>query len=88
MISLNDFTDILADGFFNGDASIAGMVIFAAVMAVIFALFGRRGFLVPLALMLPITLVFTSLGVLPEALTIILVVVAVVGLAKEAKDRI
>ena len=88
MLSLNELTDILADGFFNGDLAIAGMVIFAGVMALIFAIFGKKGFLVPLALMLPITLIFTSLGILPEALTVILVVIAVVGLAKEAKDRI
>lgn len=88
MITLNQLVEILGDGFFNGDASIAGMVVFAAIMAVVFTLFAKKGFLAPFALMLPLALIFTSLRILPETLSILLVVVAVVGLAHEAKDYI
>lgn len=87
MITLNQLVDILGEGFFNGDSGIAGMAVFTVIMAVVFAMFGRKGFLVPFAIMLPLTLIFTSLRVLPDTMSILLVVVSVVGLAHEAKDK-
>lgn len=87
MLTFNQLVEILGDSFFNGDTAIAGMVVFGAVMAIIFAIFGRKGFLAPFALMLPLALIFTSLRIIPETMSILLVIVAVVGLAHEAKDK-
>lgn len=88
MITLEQMTDILGESFFSGDSAIAGMVIFTGVMLVLFAVFGRKSLIVPFALMLPVTLIFTSLSIIPEALTILLIVVAVMGLAVTAKDKV
>ena len=87
MLTLEEFTSILGDSFFNGDSAIAGMVVFSAVMLLLFGLFGKRSILVPFALMLPVTLVFTTLKIIPESLTILLVIVSVMGLAYAAKDK-
>lgn len=87
MLSLEEFTDILGESFFNGDSAIAGMVVFSAVMLLLFGLFGKKSILVPFALMLPVTLVFTTLRIIPESLTILLVIVSVMGLAYAAKDK-
>lgn len=88
MITLYDLQGIIADSFFAGDVGIAGMVIFAVVMAVVFAIFGKDSIMVSFALMLPITMIFTSLRILPESMAILLVIVAVAGLAMSVKDRI
>lgn len=66
---------------------IAGMIIFTAVMALIFVALGKKGLMAPFALMLPITAVFTAMGILPEALTILLIIVAVLGLGYSIKER-
>ena len=87
MISLNEFTEILGESFFNGDTAIAGMVVFSGVMLLLFGIFGKKSLIVPFALMLPVTLVFTTLKVIPESLTILLVIVSVMGLAITARDR-
>lgn len=88
MITLEQMTDIIGESFFSGDSAIAGMVVFTVAMLVIFALFGRKSLIVPFALMLPITLIFTSLSVIPESLTILLIIVSVMGLAVTAKDKV
>lgn len=88
MITLEQLTDIIGESFFNGDSGIAGMVVFTAVMLVFFAIFGKKSLIVPFALMLPITLIFTTLRIIPEALTILLIIVSVMGLAVTAKDKV
>ena len=61
---------------------------FSIVMMVVFAMFMKKSLVVPFAMMLPITLVFTALKILPETMTILLIIVSVVGLAVTAKDQI
>lgn len=87
MLTLEEFTDIIGESFFNGDSAVAGIVVFSGVMLLLFGLFGKKSLIVPFALMLPVTLVFTTLKVIPESLTILLVIVSVMGLAYAAKDR-
>lgn len=86
MISINDFQELIADSFFMGDLGIAGMVMFCCVMCVVFALFGMDNLTGAFILMIPLTLVFTSLSILPETMAILLIVVAVMGLAVTAKN--
>ena len=88
MITLSELQEIIGDSFFNSDYAIAGMVMFCAVMGFVFMVFGRKSLIVPFALMLPVTLIFTSLSILPESLTILLVIVSVVGLAMVARDKV
>lgn len=84
--SINEFQTILAQSFFGGDMGLAGIVMYTAVMGVVFLLFAKGNLMVAFALMFPITFVFTVMGILPETMTILLIIIAVVGLAKERKD--
>lgn len=86
MISLTDFQELIAESFFMGDIGIAGMAIFCCVMCVVFALFGMNNLTGAFLLMIPVTLIFTSLSILPETMAILLIIVAVMGLAVTAKD--
>lgn len=88
MIDVTTLIGLIADSFFAGDTGIAGMVMFSIVMMVVFAMFMKKSLVVPFAMMLPITLVFTALKILPETMTILLIIVSVVGLAVTAKDQI
>lgn len=88
MIDLQSLTQILANGFFNGDMAIAGMCIFGVVMALVFTLFGKKSMLAAFGVMLPLTVVFNALGVLADALTILLVLIAILGLSVTAKKEL
>lgn len=88
LISINDFQELIAESFFMGDVGIAGMVMFCCAMMAIFAIFGLDNLMGAFILMIPITLIFTSLSVLPETMAILLIIVAVMGLAVTAKDMV
>ena len=79
MISIADFMQIVADTFFNGSVDLAGLSIFAIVLALTFT-FSKNAF-VSLVLSSPVTLIFSSMGLLSESVTIILVIITVVALA-------
>ena len=78
----------LADALFEGDSTIAGMAIFAALMAVLFVAFGRRNVLVPFAIMLPVVVVFSTMSIIPTALSIILCLISVLVIAAKAKEAL
>ena len=88
MINLNEFITLFGDTFFGGDSGIASMVVFIGVMMVIFGLFGKENLMVAFMIMLPVTVVFNALATLPDSLTILMVVVAIVGLAVTVKDKV
>lgn len=84
-----NFTDIqaaLADSMFGGDFSIAGIAIFSAIVIVLFAAFAKKNVVLPFVAMLCLAVLFTSMGVLPTALTIILALVSVLVIAGKAKE--
>lgn len=87
MISLGQFQDILADGFFDGDAAIAGIVIFAATLAVIFVLMKKNTF-AALLLAIPVAFVYSLLGVLSADMLVVMIVVCVLGLAVTSKKTL
>lgn len=87
MIQIDEFRNIVAENFLGGDLELAGIAMFIVVMAVIFAVFGKKSLIAPFAIMLPTTFFFTTLGILSEGLTILLVLVSVVGLAMAVRDR-
>lgn len=86
MMSLQDLVDIIAQAFFQGNTQIAGIVIFTAVLAVIYLVFAQRNITVGLILTLPVTLIFTMVGILPEVLTILVIVVTVLALIHKFKE--
>lgn len=84
MISLSDFNGILANSFFDGSTTVAGLVIFTFVMLIIFSLV--RSLKTVLIIMLPVTLIFSVLGIISTDMMILLIIVAVLGLATAARD--
>lgn len=88
MMALDYLTiqNALADAMFNGDTAIAGAVIFAAMMAGIFAIFGRKSIMVPFVIMIPATLVFSMLGIIPTALTILIILASALVISTKARE--
>lgn len=86
--SLQDLQTIIAQNFFAGDVGIAGMILFTGVLAFVFVFFARKNLLVGFAIMLPVTMIFTTLGVLPETMAVLLVIIAVIGLSKMVRDNL
>lgn len=86
--TLYDIERALADSFFAGDSTIAGMAIFAALMALLFVAFGKRNVLVPFAIMLPAVVVFSAMSLIPTALSIILCLVSVLVIAAKAREAL
>ena len=84
MLNFSDFQEIFATSFLDGDLAIAGILIYAAVMIIIFA--ATRNTTHSLLISLPITLVFSMLGILSTDVMILLIIVTVLGLAVSAKD--
>lgn len=79
MMDLNGLIEVLADTFFGGDVTIAGIVIYTAVLMVVLAL-TRKAF-ITLLIALPVTFVFTSLNILSHEMMIMMIIVVVLGLA-------
>jgi hypothetical protein len=88
MITLQELQEIVAEGFFNGDGGIAGMVLYSVALCLIFMFTYKRSWLLPFALILPVTLIFTSLEVLPESFTVLMVLVSLIGMATAIKDKV
>lgn len=85
MISLQDIQDILAQEFFEGNTSIAGIVLYMAVMTLIVVFFAHKNLILAFGLMLPVTLIFTMLGVLPETFTLLMMIVFIIGVGMKFK---
>lgn len=83
MIQLNDIFQIVGDSFFEGSVLLAGLVILTIVLALVYV-FTKSAFAM-LLISIPVTLVFSYMRVIPDEITIILLLVAVVGLAMSSK---
>lgn len=79
MLSIFDFQGLVADGFFGGNLSIAGILIYAAVLLAVFAL--TRNTSQTLIVSIPVTLAFSVIGILSIDLTVLLLIVSVLALA-------
>ncbi len=80
MIGLVDIQKIIADSFLNGDLTIAGLVMFSTVLAILFVVF-KGNIFTALIISLPVTLIFSLMGVLSADMTILLIIITVLGLA-------
>lgn len=85
MISINEFSDIVASTFFNGSLTTAGLVIYIIIMAILFAV--TKNVFQTLVVAIPLTFMFSSsgLGLLPVDLVLIICVILVLGLAMTSK---
>lgn len=84
MITLNDLQTIIAGSFFDGNSVIAGVLIYCAVLAVVFATTKKPTYALIIAL--PVTYVFSLLGILTNDIMILLIIVTVLGLAYTTRD--
>lgn len=85
MLSLNDLQDLIGINFFDGNSQIGGIVIYIAVLAVMLVL-SKKNINTALILSLPVTLVFTTLGILSTDVSILLIIVTVLGLAYKTRE--
>lgn len=79
MIGIFDFQDLISTEFFGGDLQLGGLVMYAFVLMLLFGL--TRKTQQTLILSIPVTLVFSTLGVLNTDLAVLLIIVTVLGLA-------
>lgn len=84
MISIQDLQELIASGFLEGNTTIAGLIMFSAVLLLIFSL--MRNIKAVLIISMPVSLIFSSLGILSVDFMILLIIVAVLGLATVARD--
>ena len=66
-------------------SQIGGIVIYIAVLAVMLVL-SKKNINTALILSLPVTLVFTTLGILSSDVSILLIIVTVLGLAYKTRE--
>ena len=83
MIDFNQLLELIGNTFFGGNAEIAGIVVYSILIMVVLAI-TKRAF-VTLVVSLPITFVFAQLGFLPAEMTILLIIVAVIGMAYSSR---
>lgn len=86
--NISDIQSVLAETMFSGDASLAGLAIFSALMIVLFAAFGKRNILLPFAAMIPLTVMFSTMGIVPSSMAIILTLISVLVIAAKAKEAL
>ncbi len=79
MLDLTDLTQIVANNFTGGNTEIAGMLIFTMCLAIVFV-FVRKAF-AALVISLPMSFIFSTLGIVSQEMMVLLIIVAVLGLA-------
>lgn len=82
-MDIGDIIQIMANSFFGGDTSIAGIVIYVAVIGIVFSIF--RKITVALVVALPVTIIFNTMGILSQDVMIMLIIVTVLALAMTAR---
>ena len=82
MLSIFDLQDLVSTSFFDGNMTIAGMVLYVCALLALFAL--TRKTTQTLVLSIPVTLVFGMIGVLATDLMVLLLLVTVLAMAFSA----
>lgn len=84
MMDITELLQIMGDTFFGGNAELAGVVVYSILIMVVLAL-TRKAF-ITLVVSLPITFVFSELKIIPTELMILLIIVAVLGMAYTSRN--
>ena len=84
MLSLFDLQDLVSTEFFEGDLQLAGMCMYVLVLVAVFALSRKTS--QTLIISIPVTLIFSVLGVLSVDLMVLLIIMTVLGLAFTARN--
>ncbi len=83
MIQFNDIIDMIAGTFFDGNVMVAGLVMLCCVLAVVMAI--SKSAFTTLVIAIPAALIFSYLDLIPDQITIVLILVCVLGLAYTAR---
>lgn len=87
MITIDQFQDLLGTSLFGGDTVVAGIVIFAVTLAVIFVLM-KSNLFGSLLIAIPVAFVYSLLGILSSDMMVIMIVVCVLGLTAVGKKTL
>ena len=85
MISAEDFQRIVADTFLGGDVYLAGILIYAVIVALILAIVSRYSMMAALVAVLPVTLICSMMGILSTDMMVLILIVAILGMALYSK---
>lgn len=85
MLSLNDFQDLLAGTFLDGNLELAGIAMFLVAIVLVFAI-TRGDKYMALIVGMGITMFFSILGILSAELTVLMIIVSVLGLAYASRN--
>ena len=85
---ISDIQRLLAETMFSGDLSLAGLAIFSSIMIILFAAFGKKNILLPFAAMIPIVVMFSTMGIVPSSMAIILTLISVLVIAAKAREAL
>lgn len=84
MLTIEQFQSLLGSSLFGGDAMIAGLVIFAVTLAILFVVLQKNLF-ASLLVAIPVTFIYSAIGVLSADLMVIMIIVCVLGLTAVGK---
>lgn len=84
MLSLNDFQDLLAGTFLDGNLELAGIAMFLVAIVLVFAI--TKDKYMALIVGMGITMFFSILGILSAELTVLMIIVSVLGLAYASRN--
>lgn len=83
MIQFQDFIQIVSDSFFGGSLYVGGVIVLVVILAVIMA-FSKK-VTTTMIIGIPIIMVFSYLRVLPDEITLVMLIVIVLGLSYSAR---
>ena len=83
MIQFTDFVQIVVDSFFGGNIYVGGVVILMGVLALVMA-FSRK-LITTMVIGIPMVMLFSYMRILPDEITLVMLIVIVLGLAYTAK---
>lgn len=84
MIDLQTLIQIISDNLFGGNTTIGGIIIMAMALLVIAAIV--RNAFVTLVISLPVAFIFSTLNIIPQEMMILMIIVAVLGLAYTSRN--
>lgn len=81
MLTISGIQSIIANSFFDGSMEIAGLIMYAIVLAGVMALtYKGIGAMGSIILGLPVTIVFNALGVVSGDLLIVMIIITVLSI--------
>lgn len=84
MIQFTDIIQIVADSFFGGSLYVGGVVVLMGLLAIIMVI--SKKLITTMILGIPMIMMFSYLRVLPDEITLVMLIVIVLGLAYTARS--